>query len=418
MKTLKHVYAFAIASRLTTITIAILSFLTTGTYDSSADIQLASSSLIHRCLSVFVRWDALYFMHIARHGYVYEQEHAFFPTVPLAARYLAQTVFSPLQNSLGAQHTIVLAAVLITNISFILAAGTLFKLTRSIFPGHPQLAAISAIAFCLSPPCMFMSSVYTESPFAWLSFTGMLWYSKKHYLAAALVWGVTSSVRSNAIVYSGFFMYDLILRRFGKCSMVTGLIRAMVYMAITFSGYAAVQYYGYLEYCPGRPWCEQTIPMLYSFVQKEYWNNGFLTYYEVKQIPNFFLALPIISITVVGLWRYIQYDGLWFWSLGFLSSKDQGGEPTMGYTSRRAAPFMYLWGVLLFYATTCMHVQVIIRFFTSLPPLYWFTAQLWMEGFGNHSKAIQQWIAKIVLSYYVLYGLVGIVLFAAFLPPA
>ncbi|KAI7849426.1 GPI mannosyltransferase 2 [Circinella umbellata] len=416
MRTLNHVYAFAIASRLTTITIAILSYLTTGTYDSSADIQLASSSLIQRCLSVFLRWDALYFVHIARQGYIYEQEHAFFPGLPLVSRYLAQTVFSPIQTYLGEQHTIILAGALVTNISFILAAGSLFKLTRSIFPGYPQLAIISSIAFCLSPPSMFMSALYTESPFAFLSFTGMLWYSQKHYLGASILWGIASSFRSNAIVYSGFFMYDLILRRIGKCTMITGLIRSILYTAITLSGYTAVQYYGYLEYCPERPWCTQTIPMIYTFVQKEYWNNGFLAYYEVKQIPNFLLALPIISLTVVGIWKYAQYDWLWFCSLGFLSSKVK--EPTMSYSSRRAAPFMYLWGLLLLYAVTCMHVQVIIRFFTALPPLYWFTAQLWINGFGKQGKIMQQWVAKIVLTYYVLYGLVGIVLFAAFLPPA
>ncbi|KAI9491859.1 GPI mannosyltransferase 2 [Zychaea mexicana] len=418
MKTLKHVYAFAIATRLTTIGIAILSYLVTGTYDSSADIQLGSSSLIQRCINVFLRWDALYFVHIARHGYVFEQEHAFFPGLPLAARFLSQTVLSPIQTSLGEQHTIVLAGALIANVSFVLAAGSLFKLTRSVFPGHPVLATVSAIAFCLSPPAMFMSSVYTESPFALLSFTGMLWYSQGRYLAACIVWGLASSIRSNAMIYSGFFIYDLVVRRLGKCSMVTGLIRAALYTMITLTGYIAVQYNGYQQFCPGRPWCDQTIPMLYSFVQKEYWNNGFLAYYEVKQIPNFFLALPIISLTVAGMWRYAQYDWLWFRSLGFRSSKDTAKEPTMGYTSRRAAPFVYLWGFLLLYATTCMHVQVIIRFFTSLPPLYWFTAQLWMDGFAKSSKLMQRRIANAVLSYYVLYGLVGIILFAAFLPPA
>ena len=44
----------------------------------------------------------------------------------------------------------------------------------------------------------------------------MLWYSQEHYLGASILWGLASSIRSNAIVYSGFFMYDLILKRIGK----------------------------------------------------------------------------------------------------------------------------------------------------------------------------------------------------------
>lgn len=91
---------------------------------------------------------------------------------------------------------------------------------------------------------------------------------------------------------------------------------------------------------------------------------------------------------------------------------------TAGYTSQAAAPFVYLWAFLLVYSTTCMHVQVILRFFTSVPGLYWFTALLWIRGYGEHATPRQRWIANLVLSYYILYGLVGIVLFAAFLPPA
>ena len=89
-------------------------------------------------------------------------------------------------------------------------------MTRSVFPGYPQLAILSSVAFCLSPPSMFMSALYTESPFALLSFTGMLWYSQEHYLGASILWGLASSIRSNAIIYSGFFIYDLIVKRIGK----------------------------------------------------------------------------------------------------------------------------------------------------------------------------------------------------------
>jgi phosphatidylinositol glycan class V len=62
-----------------------------------------------------------------------------------------------------------------------------------------------------------------------------------------------------------------------------------------------------------------------------------------------------------------------------------------------------------------MHIQVIIRFFTSLPPLYWFVGNLWIKGFIEGKNTF--W-ANVVLAYFVLYGLVGIVLFSSFLPPA
>lgn len=76
---------------------------------------------------------------------------------------------------------------------------------------------------------------------------------------------------------------------------------------------------------------------------------------------------------------------------------------------------MYLWLFLLVFVTTNMHIQVIIRFFTSLPPLYWFVGHLWIKGFNEGKNTL--W-ANVVLGYFVLYGLIGIVLFSSFLPPA
>ncbi|KAI8886074.1 glycosyltransferase family 76 protein [Backusella circina FSU 941] len=407
--TLTQIYGLAAGSRVLTTLFALISYKFTGSYDSSAEIQVGSG-----LLCAFLRWDALYFLHIAEHGYVYEQETAFFPVMPLMARIIAKTILAPLHSILGTQHNLLLAGVLISNLSFILAAGALYKLTLALLPTNKKLAAVSSLAFCLSPPSLFMSAFYTESLFAYLSFTGMRHVVEQNYVVAALIWGVASGVRSNAIVYSGFFFYYLLwvplVKQAQLTTLITGLVRSILYSMVTFTGLGLFQYYCYHQFCSlDRPWCQQSIPLLYSFVQKEYWDVGFLAYYEIKQIPNFVLAAPMILLSVAGIYTYSQPHSRAFWTLQ-LSNSDQ-----TSYWSGRLAVFIYLWLFMLGYVMTSMHIQVIIRFFTSLPPLYWYVAHVWLKG---DIKSKSSWTATVLLSYFVLYGFIGIVLFASFLPPA
>ena len=41
-------------------------------------------------------------------------------------------------------------------------------------------------------------------------------------------------------------------------------------------------------------WCQYEPPVAYSYIQRVYWDNGFLTYWEAKQLPNFILAAPAV----------------------------------------------------------------------------------------------------------------------------
>ncbi|KAI8341545.1 GPI mannosyltransferase 2 [Blakeslea trispora] len=410
---MKDIYVTAIASRLLTILLGALVYCFTGSYDSSSEIQLKSKSP----LIAFLRWDSLYFQHIADQGYVYEQETAFFPLLPYLSRLTTNTVFFPLQSILGRQQTLLLSGVIFANVSFVLAAGSLYKLTLALMPKNKALANTAAIAFCLSPPTMFMSSFNSESMFALLSFKGMQWVAEKKYLFAAIVWGIASAARSNAIIYSGFFIYDLVVQPLWryKRKLILGICRAVLYTLFTISGFALFQYYGYSKFCSlDRPWCSSKLPLLYSFVQKEYWGNGFLSYYELKQIPNFLLAAPIIAISVLGLKAYIEHDPVRFLTLGAVQQKKETEKDT--FFSSSVLAHMYLWLFLLLFVTTSMHVQVIIRFFTSLPPLYWYIGHVWIKGFGPEKSSVRT--ANMILGYFVLYGLAGIVLYAAFLPPA
>lgn len=115
----------------------------------------------------------------------------------------------------------------------------------------------------------------------------------------------------------------------------------------------------------------------------------------------------------MGLKKFIQFDKLRFWTIG-IRQKEPMVEDS--FYNSRISVYMYLWLFLLLFVTTTMHIQVIIRFFTSLPPLYWYVGHLWIEGFGQPSK--NSVLANIVLGYFVFYGLVSIVLFSSFLPPA
>jgi hypothetical protein len=112
------------------------------------------------------------------------------------------------------------------------------------------------------------------------------------------------------------------------------------------------------------------------------------------------------------------------------------------YFSTVSLPYIYMWAVLLVYGFTSMHVQVITRFFSSMPPVFWFAAHLWFAASStmprlkadanqdekptrfwqiatspSHRSAGSVW-ASAVLKYFIIYGLVGVVLFSNFFPPA
>lgn len=80
--------------------------------------------------------------------------------------------------------------------------------------------------------------------------------------------------------------------------------------------------------------------------------------------------------------------------------------------SLAAFPYIVLWAALLLSSITTMHIQIITRAFSCVPPVYWFAA----HQFEEH--ALGAGWTRTVSMFFVMYGLVGIVLFANFFPPA
>jgi len=68
-----------------------------------------------------------------------------------------------------------------------------------------------------------------------------------------------------------------------------------------------LQLWAWLRFCveglggASRPWCSDTLPFVYGFVQREYWGLGPLAFWRPEQAPNFALAAPVLLLTACGV---------------------------------------------------------------------------------------------------------------------
>lgn len=281
--------------------------------------------LIEAFFGGFDNWDSEYFIFIAEHGYQYEQTMAFFPLYPILMREVATVLFWPLASLVPQRGLLLISGVLINAAVFPLTVLALFLLTREVTKSR-RLSFLAAFLFCINPASVFMSAVYTECLFAFFSFCGMLATHKHQLWIAAVLFSFATATRSNGIVLCGFIAYhhafhiltSLFGARMTVCSVVIStsvhLILAAMQCLIVVLPLAAFQYYGYLQYCSGNvlsdhpPWCTWRLPLPYSYIQDHYWNVGFLRYYEVKQIPNFLLATPMVLLSMYCFWQYFRVE--------------------------------------------------------------------------------------------------------------
>ena len=431
---------FAILYRALIISLCLLVGYNFLDYDTSASVILQSSSshegscqkVGHFLSPLTMRWDAVYFFNIAKRGYEFEQEFAFFPGYPFIMRVLGLfllhslkyllyflTFMSPeiatemipaLDHPYCYDLALQSAGLFISNTAFILAAVMVYRLAISL-SFRPKSCKFAALLFCVSPASIFLSSLYTESLFAYFALAGMVSFIKDQNLIASIFWFGATSLRSNGILFAGFFLWNLLCSDCHIPTLFWKSIKAIFYISIVIAPFVAFQIYGYLLFCETdiqRPWCSERLPLIYSFVQHHYWNNGFLKYWRLEQLPNFLLAAPILGLHTLALVDYISKDWKRFFSLGYRKRK----APFANEVSQTVLlPFIYLTTFLLIYVAFFMHIQVIIRFFTWQPLGYLYA------GSKLNSK-ISNLIGKAYLYYSIIYGISGAILFSLFLPPA
>lgn len=150
------------------------------------------------------RWDGQYFLHIAKYGYTYENTLAFYPLYPMLIR-ITSVFIRKIFFKLNVHSSVLIAAVLINIICFVKSAIIFYDLSKIILK-TTNIAYIATILYCINPATIFFSAVYSESLFAYLTFSSMLRSIKLDPYVLIPI-GLSILTRSNGIVNVGFPIY-------------------------------------------------------------------------------------------------------------------------------------------------------------------------------------------------------------------
>jgi phosphatidylinositol glycan class V len=197
-------------------------------------------------------------------------------------------------------HYYVLAGIAISNACHLLSVLVLYRLLTLILEPQRQrtIPFVAAVLHVLTPASLFMCAPYAEAMFSLFNFTGMLLYAQSRTLAgtttfsfqediqklgAGLFFAAATLMRSNGLLSGTILLYDVVRHLLTFAStwrsvhdvrriFVTCISGGLIAMA-----FVGPQYLAYAEFCNRkstaeiRPWCEKSIPSIYSWVQSHYW---------------------------------------------------------------------------------------------------------------------------------------------------
>ncbi|XP_076272689.1 phosphatidylinositol glycan anchor biosynthesis class V [Rhynchophorus ferrugineus] len=421
----------------------------------------------------FIRWDAQYFMHISKYGYTYENTLAFFPLYPVTVGLIGDFICDII-GRLYIDSVLILIYIIVNLYIFKQATLSLYKLTETVF--NKKVAYDSAVLFCFNPASIFFIAPYTECLFSYLTFESILnciklyeKYSKPDNtfsikdLLLILPIALSTITRSNGVLNIGFLIYTLICLKLNNpskkkqslCQSLYTLFRYIFAIIMTtldcLLPFIFYQYYCYLKFCqtfpanlpkrviehakknkfvlPGtndkhqQAWCKKILPLAYSYVQDHYWNVGFLKYYQFKQIPNFLLAMPILSVicfcSLKHLYINIVQRKLVFWFFTMENPTKIAKNKIQYDKADLYQPKLTVFYIhALFLSLFCIffiHIQVSTRLLCSASPVfYWICSKhLNLLKLPSKSDTLKELYLR---TYYVSFFIAGTLLFCNFLP--
>ena len=437
-------------------------------------------------LTAFIKWDSAHYLQLATSGqYSTQQTLAFYPTFPYVVRYVALmwAWTTGAGDPIAASATVfVVAAVVVSNFSFILSALVLHDLLRRLVQQSQQHEApltntevvrTAVLCYVCNPASVFFASAYTESLFALCSFTGM-WQlvlardagpvavpaAAAHVVAAGISFAAASSVRSNGLFNVLFllaFATSVLVCKRGSWRATAALLVSTAFAVlaaaapfVVFNGHMHVLACGDFA-CPATSTGQEFVaaavrllqPLLlhlpgtamytstgnvaggstvsavsaccirgpwgcsmYSAVQRDFWDVGFLRYFQWKQLPNFALACPAVAVAVFTVQEVARH-------MPTTSAVDKEFKSGLGPHLLLVAHLVHLM-VSVFVGVFVAHVQITTRLLCSACPVFYLGLAHLLCGSGGKQR--HRLYSFAVVGYLISFNILGLVLFPNFYP--
>jgi len=257
-----------------------------------------------RLLAPFVRWDANFYLAIARAGYppprspdspVYHV--AFFPLYPLVVRSLSSLV-----------QDIFLAAAIVSNVFALMATLLVYRLAAS--GASRQQGIRAALVLLLAPGSHFLSLPYPEAMFVAFLSAAILAIHEDRLLLAGVAGALAGATRSAGVVVCLSLLYVAWTKR----ANVLDAARAVAAAAISLAGIA-----GFAMFCASR----YGDALAFVHIQSRYLNDRSIKLFgPLKAIfafdadPDYYLVTFVaIVICVQMVRRAAVVDSLTAWFL-------------------------------------------------------------------------------------------------------
>jgi len=247
-----------------TAAISRIAFLLIAKYSSLQHQPFDKSTQIYETKSPFNflnSWDSVHFYNIAENGYTAEHLLPFFPLLPL------------ISNLLNFYDCLV-TGIFINNISFIISVLILYKTSIQYFSRRTSI--ISCLFYIFNPASIIYSSLYCESLFALVFLIGFFYAVNNRMLKSSILFSLSCLLRSNGIVFILFLK--------------------TLYFPIVLLPLCLFQLHSLLLIWKAK--CSFKLFVPYSYVQKHYFNQGFLKFLTPNNTPNIIIGLPIILFSI------------------------------------------------------------------------------------------------------------------------